>query len=691
MALVPDQKFSTFQNGGDLEVGDIVVGLRAGLNTKFNYTGELPPGVVVPISNGGTGATTAAQARVNLGLGTMAVQNANAVAITGGTAALTGLQLNTTVILDSNGNSIIGLTAAASAVNYLDIGNAAALSPVFIQALGTDTNISIQYVSKGIGSHDFYSAGTVNQFLFLTGTSYQHASIFNFPATAASRFYTWPDATGTIALTSSIPTGAALTKTDDTNVTLTLGGSPATALVNAASLTLGWTGTLAPSRGGLGTGTAPISGQIPIGNSGGTYTIAAITSGTNILVGNGDGAITIAITGVIAGTNGGTGVNNGANTATFAGNLNFANSFTTSGNFAVTQTYTGVTNVTFPTSGTLATTAQLPTPAALTKTDDTNVTLTLGGTPSTALLQATSLTLGWTGTLSGTRGGTGVNNGASTFTMGGNVAFSGGFTFTGTLTGNTAVTFPTSGTLATTAQLVTPAALTKTDDTNVTLTLGGSPSTALVNAASLTLGWTGQLAITRGGTGISAFGTGVQTALGQNVTGSGGIVLATSPTLVTPVLGVASATSLTFTSTSGIIGTTTNDSAAAGSVGQYVSSNVPLSPGTNIPSNTATNLTSISLTAGDWDVEGNITYNGSSAISIIAWANIINTASATLPGDGSNYVLNTGVSTTFAGGTCITTRVSVASTTTVYLIGYVTLSGVTTCVMGGNLTARRRR
>ena len=34
------------------------------------------------------------------------------------------------------------------------------------------------------------------------------------------------------------------------------------------------------------------------------------------------------------------------------------------------------------------------TPSALTKTDDTNVTLTLGGTPSTSLLQAVSLTLG---------------------------------------------------------------------------------------------------------------------------------------------------------------------------------------------------------------------------------------------------------------------------------------------------------
>ena len=49
--------------------------------------------------------------------------------------------------------------------------------------------------------------------------------------------------------------GSALTKVDDTNVTLTLGGAPSTALLNAASLTLGWTGTLAIARGGTGAGT----------------------------------------------------------------------------------------------------------------------------------------------------------------------------------------------------------------------------------------------------------------------------------------------------------------------------------------------------------------------------------------------------------------------------------------------------
>ena len=57
-------------------------------------------------------------------------------------------------------------------------------------------------------------------------------------------------------------TPQALTKTDDTNVTLTLGGSPTTALLNATSLTLGWTGALDFSRGGLGNSISPTAGGI---------------------------------------------------------------------------------------------------------------------------------------------------------------------------------------------------------------------------------------------------------------------------------------------------------------------------------------------------------------------------------------------------------------------------------------------
>ncbi len=50
---------------------------------------------------------------------------------------------------------------------------------------------------------------------------------------------------------------------------------------------------------------------------------------------------------------------------------------------------------------------------------------------------------------------------------------------------------------------VTAAALNKIDDTNVTVTLSGSPSTALLAATTMGLGWTGQLAVSRGGTGAA--------------------------------------------------------------------------------------------------------------------------------------------------------------------------------------------
>jgi len=71
------------------------------------------------------------------------------------------------------------------------------------------------------------------------------------------------------------------------------------------------------------------------------------------------------------------------------------------------------------------------------------------------------------------------------------------------------------------------------------------------------------LKVAKGGTGISSFGTGVATFLGTpssanlaaavtGETGSGALVFATSPTLVTPVLGVATGTSF-----QGIIGNVT--------------------------------------------------------------------------------------------------------------------------------------
>jgi len=145
--------------------------------------------------------------------------------------------------------------------------------------------------------------------------------------------------------------------------------------------------------------------------------------------------------------------------------------------------------------------------AAISTSNDTNILITASGNTTNALLRTMTLTAGWTGQLSVARGGTGaatltgvvIGNATSNMTA---VAGTAG-QFLRRNTANTAYEFRTlqGGDIA-------GSELTKTDDTNVTISLGGTPASALLQPVSLTLGWTGQLAVGRGGTGASTL-TGV--------------------------------------------------------------------------------------------------------------------------------------------------------------------------------------
>jgi hypothetical protein len=131
-------------------------------------------------------------------------------------------------------------------------------------------------------------------------------------------------------------------------------------------------------------------------------------------------------------------------------------------------------------------------------------------------------------------------------------------------TGTGSAVFATSPTLVTPV-LGTPSSGTLSSCTGLPLTTGvtgtlpianggtGTTSTTFVN---LTTNVTGTLPVANGGTGITSLGTGVATFLGTpssanlatavtDETGSGSLVFATSPTLITPALGTPSSGTLT--------------------------------------------------------------------------------------------------------------------------------------------------
>lgn len=136
--------------------------------------------------------------------------------------------------------------------------------------------------------------------------------------------------------------------------------------------------------------------------------------------------------------------------------------------------------------------------------------------------------------------------------------------------------------------------------------------------------------------------------------------------------------------------TQTNDNAPTGQLGEYVSA---AATGVALTTAVAKTLVSISLGAGDWDVMGLASYTGAATTSYTACATGISNAANTFGGIPSyTSVAIPAFVPTALWLTAISpmVRFSLATTTTIFLIGRTTHT-VSTSTATGNIWARRMR
>lgn len=151
---------------------------------------------------------------------------------------------------------------------------------------------------------------------------------------------------------------------------------------------------------------------------------------------------------------------------------------------------------------------------------------------------------------------------------------------------------------------------------------------------------------------------------------------------VVPSSGMTSA--FAPSTTAGIAGTTSGNDANSGSVGEYIEAVA----GATVVTTSGTAMTSITLTAGDWDIAGSAQYYGASGTSEISAA--INTTSGSISGTlGKNRGNAACYSTNGIGQAHVVRyRVNITSTTTYYLNAATITSSQT---LYGSISARRMR
>lgn len=229
---------------------------------------------------------------------------------------------------------------------------------------------------------------------------------------------------------------------------------------------------------------------------------------------------------------------------------------------------------------------------------------------------------------------------------------------------------------------------------------GGTGQATQSAALSALLG-SSAIPVANGGTGNTSASAEV-TRLGAAVTSgtlaqfaNGGAINPASTGGATPGTGAfttLSATGLiTPTSTIGIKATSTNDNPASGSFGEYAKGSATA---TSLTSGSTAACATLSLTPGDWDVTGIVQTTPAGTTTTSNATAGISTASNGFIAVGSPAVTNTvSFPVSLAAGVGVSlmlppTRMSVASTTSVYSVLQVTFA-TSTMACSGFLQARR--